>query len=844
MRTRIRNLLTDLRQSANMLKRTVWAMNEAQRIGRVGTYATDIKTGLWRGSDVLDEIFGIDATFEKTIANWNSLVAPEFQQELLAYYYQVIASNDKFHKEYQVVRPVDGQRLWVEALGEFSFDDVGNPTFLRGTISDIDQRKTAELALQKYQDQLEALVQLKTREVERQKDQLAQSEARFTLAVEGADVGIWDLNLVTQELYHAPRMAHMLGYTLDELPTIREVWDALAHPDDIAPYRQKLAAHIKNAQVPFETIIRLRHKNGEWRWILSRGRATRDANGRAIRISGTHSDITERKQAEEAAQAADRAKSEFLANMSHEIRTPMNGVIGMVDILRQTELAPEQQRMLGTIANSSQALLEILNDILDYSKIEAGKLAVEHIATPLEELAQSVVQLMQGAASAKCVTLSMSMAPNLPVAIYTDPTRLRQVLLNLLGNAIKFTHREPGQPAIVKLSLEPGELASGQAAVLLHVRDRGIGMSAEVVAQLFKPFSQADASTARQFGGTGLGLSISHRLAVLMGGQITVQSTPGVGSEFTMALPLQEALMDHREATPSERRAQLRGKAPSVDEAAALGQLILLAEDNETNRDVLREQLRLLGYCAELAEDGRVALEKLQSGRYALLLTDCHMPHVDGFALTAAVRASEAPGQHLTIIAITANAMQGEAQRCLDAGMDDYLSKPLRLHELGAMLAQWLPLPETSAATAQFAMDAIAPSALPERDTGDFDVWNSQTLKQLLGDNPGMHQRLLTKFLRNADQQISSIEAAMRAGDVQGAAGVAHNLKSAACAVGALALGELCQQIETRGLAGDHARVQEMTADLGEALQQAQRHIEAYLLQAPEGLGSTTSTTV
>ncbi len=695
MRTRIRRLLTDLRQSANMLETHVWAMNEAQRIGRVGTYVTDIKTGLWEGSAVLDDIFGIDATFEKTISNWNSLIAPEFQQELLDYSSQVVACHAMFNKEYPVIRPVDGQTCWVEALGEFSFDEAGHPAFLRGTIRDINKRKTDQLALQQYQDELEELVQKKTYEINQQQELLRDRELRLTLAVEGADVGIWDLNLVTSELYHSPRMASMLGYTLEELPAVREVWDALAHPDDVLPYHQKLMAHLQDACVPFETLIRLRHKNGQWRWILSRGRATRDASGRAIRVSGTHSDITERKRIEDAAQSANLAKSEFLANMSHEIRTPMNGVIGMVDILRQTSLTPEQQHMLSTIANSSQTLLHILNDILDYSKIEAGKLTVERIPTSLKELADSVLQLMHGPASAKNITLQLTMASNLPAAIYADPTRLRQVLLNLIGNAIKFTEAEVGQSGRVTLTLEPAALPDGQAAVLLQVRDSGIGMSAEVVAKLFAPFTQADASTARQFGGSGLGLSISHRLVTLMGGQITVQSTPGKGSEFTVALPMQEApLTSVASNQPHKKRLRLRSGAPSFDEAAASGHLILLAEDNETNRDVLREQLRLLGYCADTAEDGQVALEKWGSGLYALLLTDCHMPHMDGFALTKAIREAEVPGTHLPIIAITANAMQGEAQRCLEAGMDDYLSKPLRLHELAPMLEKWLPIVE------------------------------------------------------------------------------------------------------------------------------------------------------
>ncbi len=729
-------------------------------------------------------------------------------------------------------RAKEGHRYWTRSTIMRSGNEQGFPTQYISISDDITERKATELELLQYREKLEELVQQKTQKIEQQKQQLRESENRLTLAVEGADVGIWDLNLVTNTLYHSPRMAHMLGYTLEELPTVREIWDALAHPDDVAHYRKNLTAHIRDAQVPFETMIRMRHKNGAWRWILSRGRATRDASGRALRISGTHADISERKLIEEAAQAADQAKSEFLANMSHEIRTPMNGVIGMVDILQQTKLLPEQQRMLTTIANSSQTLLHILNDILDYSKIEAGKLTVEHIATPIKEVAESVQQLMQAVASAKGLTLSLSLTPDLPDAIYCDPTRLRQVLLNLLGNAIKFTQSDAMQKGHVSLLLEQGSLADGQPAILLRVRDNGIGMSPEVLAKLFAPFTQADASTARQFGGSGLGLSISQRLVALMGGQITVQSAPGAGSEFTVVLPRQEAPMLAQASEFADRRLQLRASAPSRDEAAASGHLILVAEDNETNRDVLHEQLRLLGYCADMAEDGREALEKWRTGRYALLLTDCHMPHMDGFALTQAIRTSESPGQRLPIIAITANAMQGEAQRCLQAGIDDYLSKPLRLQELAPVLKKWLPLTggsEETQSVAQDAPESIAAHALSTGAKATFDIWNRSTLSELVGDNSSLHRRLLERFLVNARQQIICIESQALAGEATQAANAAHTLKSAARSVGALALGELCQQIETAGQALDAAQCAALAARLATAFAQAQACIQLHL---------------
>lgn len=758
-----------------------------------------------------------------------------------------------------------------------------------------------------------------------------------------------------------PVVENLFGYTRDEVigqnvSILMAEPHSSGHDGYMERYYRTGQAHIIGIGREVEGL----HKNGE---LIAVYLAVSEYSvGGKRYFTGILRDIRERvrvmkdlEQARLEAEQANHAKSAFLATMSHEIRTPMNGVIGMADVLQQTSLNGYQQEMLNLIRESAFALLDIIEDILDFSKIEAGKLEIESAPMHVAEVIEKACGMLEHLATMKEVELTLFIDPALPEEVLGDAVRLRQVLVNLTNNAIKFSsgQERPGQVSVRALLAkhDPGQTA---VTVEFQVTDNGIGMNEETQSRLFTPFSQGDASTTRRFGGTGLGLAITRHLVELMDGEVAVHSEQGKGSTFTARLPftlppnspagggkstdltglscmvlgddnglrddlaaylkdsgaIVERVPDltaarkristlpsgqwlliidagHNAPPIEELRAAFRARSdldphfvvvahghqqpdieprfvvirrghrrrervetvdivtldgeimhpqsflravaivagrahveesqpsgkieaaitsPSREMALQQGRLVLVAEDNEINQKVIQQQLALLGYAADIVGDGREALKHWESSDYALLLTDLHMPEMDGYQLTAAIRADElnkGGKRRIPIVALTANALKGEAEHCSVVGMDDYLSKPVQLVDLKATLAKWLsavdvnPTPTVVSATL----------ATPTTGARPVDV---SVLEGLIGKDPAVISELLRDFRSSSAKIAAELSTACQAGQVAAVSAAAHKLKSSARSVGALALGELCAEMEQAGKAGDTKALAEL----------------------------------
>ncbi len=558
------------------------------------------------------------------------------------------------------IKAKDGKYRWFYDYSKVDRNERGEPDQIRGYLVD------------------------QTQLIETQKH-LNWERQRLRDTLEAGNIGTWEWNIQTGEVLYFENLLKISGFNMQELlPLSLENWKRFVHPEDLNQVEAEIQRIYNKEQKNYSLEIRRKHKQGHWVWIEEKGKVIQwTENGDPLLMRGVYIDVTRRKtiekdliNAKKEAELASQAKSTFLANMSHEIRTPMNGIIGFLEILSDTELSLQQKSYLEHVQNASKNLMNILNDILDLSKIESNKMALESIPFDIEKTIASVMTMFDQQAKMKGLDLRMQIDRSIPRFVMGDPTRLHQILANLVSNGIKFTSE--GEVFLRIKGEEKKE--SNNLLVIIEVQDTGIGIKENQLDKLFQTFSQIDQSHTRLYGGTGLGLKITKTLVELMEGTIEVKSEYGQGSTFIVRIPfeisespLQDSVQDQR--VLNENRKNINGSQKAK---------VLIAEDQELNQEIMLELLERKGVNCDIAENGVEAIEKFKKESYDLILMDCQMPVMDGYDAARNIRKMKV--EQPEIIAMTAYAMKDDEKKCLEAGMDDYLSKPIDFNQLDKII--------------------------------------------------------------------------------------------------------------------------------------------------------------
>lgn len=746
----LKNSEEKFRQLAENIREVFWMMNAA---------GTEI---LYVGP-AYEEIWGRSCeSLYAHAMDWMEAIHPDDRARAHEIFMRQL-QGESIDSEYRIMTP-GGQEKWIRDRAFPVRDKSGDLIRIAGIAEEFTDRKRAERALQA-------------------------SEEKFRQLTENIREVFWVKDAVSDQfVYVSPAYERVWGRSCESLYRDSRSWLELVHAEDIDATYKTLARQNNGEAV--ESDFRIRTADGREKWIRNRAFPIHDQSTKLIRIVGVAEEITERKKyeaelilAREGAEAANLAKSRFLANMSHEIRTPMSGVIGANQLLLETDLTAEQRHYVEVAQTSGRTLLALIDDILDLSKIEAGKIALDNREFSLNQTVNEVVQLLRVSARAKGLTIVARISPQIPELLRGDAHRLQQVLRNLVANAVKFTDR--GE---IALNAELDRHGDRAASVRFTVTDTGIGIREDKIPALFAPFVQADASTTRRYGGSGLGLAISKQLVEMMGGSIGVNSREGQGSTFWFTATFGQVDLDRSQSAPRSAASQQHKTIYSAVNPALRGhgERILIAEDNPTNRALILAQIRKLGYEAAAAANGIEAVEAVERGNFSLVLMDCHMPLMDGYEATRRIRQSIHP--HIPIVALTASALSPARERCLSEGMDDYLAKPVELPHLAAVLAKWISK----------SGEGFTTPAVPELSgVQAAAIFNADSvLRRLMGDRE-LARVVLKGFLVDAPCQLKQLCAWLDESDAPRTRLQAHTLKGSAATVGADSLYAVALAIET-----------------------------------------------